>query len=106
MSDYTVISKTTREILKSGVCQKSDVTRQARPGEFVVGARINDATHKAQFDGFDNDGKPVNLVFVEKTQSEIDAGKPPAIDPQDRRASISQKQYDELLQRIDNLEGS
>lgn len=93
MSYYTVFDPSTGKILRSGTCQQRDIKLQARDDETVIQGKADDATQKI-----------VAGKIVAKTQAEIDADKPPIVPEEDRPAPITNKQLQELLNRVKVLE--
>ena len=74
------------------------------PGEMVIEGEANDATQKVEFDHLDRNGKPVNPRVVNKTPAEIAADTPPPVDPRDRSAGITRRQWNDVLERLTALE--
>ena len=77
------------------------------PGEFIMEGEADDATQKIDFDGFDVDGQPINPRVVDKTPEEIEADNPtPAsMSLEKKPASITNKQWQDVLRRLRVLEG-
>jgi len=86
-----------RKIKRTGSCPNNMLAIQAQHGEIVIEGRANDAIQKVDM----KSGKP---VLVDKTQAEIDADKLPAIDPLDMPASITQRELNALIARVQKLE--
>jgi len=86
---YDAIGK----ILSTGTCQDHMIQIQAKSGEFVLEGEADDAKQKII------DGKVVN-----KTEEEIDAEKPPVIPESEHFANVTNKDWDELIKRVENLE--
>jgi len=85
------------KILRTGICQNIDFELQKKDGEFIIEGRANDALQKIV------DGK-----IVDKTAEEIEAEKPPEPEPipyEQQRANITNKQLQEILARLNKLEG-
>ena len=95
MSNYTVFDPSTGKILRSGTCQSRDVVLQANHGETVIQGEADDIKQKVV------DGKIAN-----KTQAEIDADKPPEVKPEDMPANITNKQWQDMQDRITQLENN
>ena len=85
------------KIVRTGKCQERDWRRQAKAnhGETVTLGSANDAKQKMK------DGK-----VVDKTQAEIDAEKPPQTKPEDMPAYITNKQWQDMQDRITQLENN
>ena len=90
---YIVCDKETEKVLRSGCIPDRDFALQAGPGEKVIEGKINDLTQKVK------DGK-----IVDKTPAEIEAEKPPAIKDEDQPALISKGAWQQIQDRIANLE--
>ena len=85
------------KILRTGKCLEKDWKRQAKAhhGETVIEGEADDAKQKI-----------VGGKVVAKTQAEIDADKPPQVKPEDMPANITNKQLQDLLNRITTLENN
>ncbi|MBN2314463.1 MAG: hypothetical protein JXM79_11075 [Sedimentisphaerales bacterium] len=91
-------------IIRSGVCPPGDFERQARPGQFVLEGKGNDAKYKVEFDGLDESGRPVSPRLVEKTESEKAQSRIPTPSEAELPIVLKKKDYDILMKRIENLE--
>lgn len=81
------------KILRTGCCQHIDFDFQAHSNEFVIeGIAIADRQ------------KIVNGRVVDKTSQEIEAEKSPEIPVSRRPASITNKQWQDVLKRLIMLE--
>ena len=83
------------KILRTGKCLKRDFLRQAHAGETVLEGKADDAKQKIVA------GKIAN-----KTQAEIDADKPPQTKLEDMPANITNKQWQDMQDRITQLENN
>jgi len=92
------------KIQRTGVCSKKDLLKQANEDEFILEGTANDVTQKVEFDGFDVDGQPINPRVVDKTPEEIEAEKPPEILVGERPVSITNNQWQDVLDRLSKLE--
>lgn len=63
----------------------------------VLEGQADDLTQKIDMQS----GSP---VVIPKTQAEIDADKPPVVDPLDRQAPITNRQWQQLQARLAKLE--
>jgi len=66
--------------------------------------KANAVTQKVEFDGFDDDGQPINPRVVDKTPEEIEAEKLPMIPTEKKQAHITNEQWQSVLGRLDKLE--
>ena len=82
------------------------VNIQGKSGEFVMEGVADDMTQKMEFDGFDSDGRPINPRAVDKTPAEKLADNPPprVIPDEDKRANMTRKEVQQLLDRVADLE--
>lgn len=82
-------------IRKTGFCTVDDFHLQGkRHGWHVAEGIAHDATQKMQ------DGQ-----IVDKTPEEIEADRPPRGKPEDMPVVLSKRDYEQLVSRIENLEG-
>lgn len=96
------------EILRSGICMKDTFDSKARnKDEQVMRGNVKNAlVEKIEFYGIDRNGDPIPFI-IEKTLEEIKLDKPPSkvvISYDDQRASITNREYQQLLDRITALE--
>jgi len=95
-------------IQRSGSCPGFLFDAEAhKPDEFVIEGEANDSIQKVQFDGFDDEGQPINPRVVDKTSEEIEADKPPKppeIPETQKPAKITNEQLQAIFNRITNLE--
>ena len=96
MMNYVVYDRNGK-ILRTGICSEQDFELQAKDvaEEFVREGVANDLTQKI------SEGK-----VVDKTQAEIDADKPPRIKLEDMSANITNKQWQDMQDRITQLENN
>jgi len=80
-------------ILRTGGCPRDIFELQAHKDEFIIEGTANDVTQKIV------DGKVTN-----KTSEEIEAEKLPKISFEERTTHITNKQWQEVLDRIKELE--
>jgi len=82
-------------ILRTGTCQDSTFNRQAHEGEFVIEGMANDVTQKV-----------VGGKVVDKTPAEIEADNPapPVIPIENQPARITNKQWQNILDRLTAVE--
>lgn len=102
-----IVYNTQGEILQVGLCQNGTFYLQAKAGEFVMKGKANAATQKIKFDGLDADGQPINPRVVDKTPEEMEAEKPLEPEPVpigQQQARITNKQWQDVLDRLDKLE--
>ena len=102
---YTIYNKT-REILRIVDCSQISSLLQAKEGEYIMKGKANDSTQKIEFDGFDEEGQPINPRVVDKTPEEIETDNPtPAEIPIGKQAAhITNEQLDSIFQRLNTLE--
>lgn len=94
------------EILRAVSCPSTLRHSQAKKGEFMMKGIANDATQKVKFNGFDEEGQPINPRVVDKTPEEIEADNltPLEISESQRPFHITNEQWQDVLERIKNLE--
>ena len=90
-----VVHDTNGKILRTGKCLARDLPRQSKAGETVIEGKADDAKQKI-----------VSGKVVAKTQAEIDADKPPQVKPDDMPAHITNKQWQDMQDRITQLENN
>jgi len=96
MKSYIIYDESGR-ILRTGVCPEDVFDKQTEVDEFIVEGSADDITQKIV------DGK-----IVDKTPEEIEAEKPPEPTPvpiEQQRANITNGQLQDILTRLDKLEG-
>lgn len=104
--DYIIYNKAGK-IFRLVECPPAMSKIQAKKGKFIMEGTANDATQKVEFDGFDVNGQPINPRIVDKTPEEIEAEKPkppPKILFEKRAAAITNKQWQDVLDRLEKLE--
>lgn len=98
MKHFIVYKIDTGRIQRTGSCPDNMVEKQAGPGEAVFEGKANDVTQKI-----------VNGRVIDKTQQEIEADRLPGpedIPEEQRPAMITQGQLQQILNRIETLEGN
>ncbi len=88
---YNKVGKITR----AGHCQPSVFNKQAGPEEFVIEGQANDVRQKII------DGKIVNKTPVE---IQLDNPKSPKVPHERKRANITNKQLNNIMDRLKRLE--
>ena len=83
------------KISRTGHCQPATFNKQAGQGESIIEAVANDVRQKV-----------VKGKIVNKTSEEIkrDSPKTPPKPTKDKKANITNRQYDDLLARIEAIE--
>ena len=99
MSNYIVYNDSTGKILRSGSCPMSMLAIQAGPGETVIEGKLPDGTD-------DRTQKIKGDQVVDKTPAEIEADNPTPvpIPKEDKIKSVQNKDWDDLIGRIEKLE--
>lgn len=107
MKKYIVYNQA-KKILWTGGCSDKDFSLQAKDSNFVMEGAANDVTQKIEFDGFDEEGQPINPRVVDKTPEEIETDNPtpPKISFEKRIAHITNEQWQDVLNKISDLENS
>ena len=103
MSNF-IVYNSDKKILRTGSCPDTMVGLQANANEFVCEGTADDATQKMEFDGFATQGQPINPHVVNKTQAEIDAETPASVPDEERPATITNKQWQAIQDRVAALE--
>ena len=95
-----------KKIVMGGHCQESAFHKQANEGEFVLEGVANDITQKVEFDGFDENGQPINPRVVDKSSAEVEIDNPKTKPKsfKKRPARITNEKLEEILARIEALE--
>ena len=77
MTYYTIYKG--EEILRVGQCPDNMFKLQIHPGqgERIIEGLSNDLTQKIEFDGFDDDGQPIDPRVVDKTPEKIEESSSP-----------------------------
>jgi hypothetical protein len=94
MKKNYIIHNLEGKILRTGFCQESDLKYQAQENEFMIEGKACDLKHKIK----------ENRV-VEKTDSEKREGNC-IVEMDDQPASITNRQLEEILSRIQTLENN
>lgn len=92
MKNY-IVYNTVGKILRVGVCSDQDLSLQKQKNEFVIEGIANDITQKI-----------IDGEIIEKTLQEIDLEKPIPIPFDDKIINVTNKQYQNLLDRLNTLE--
>ena len=94
------------KILRSGFCTTTSFKKKAGNGEFIFEGIGNDVTQKIEFDGFDDNGQPIDPRVVDKTPEEKEENSLPkkVKSAEQQPASITNKQWQDVLKRLDDLE--
>lgn len=105
MKNYIVFNKL-KKILRTGGCGDRDFLLQAKSGNFVMEGIAKDTIQQVEFDGFDTKGQPINPRVVDKTPAEILTDNPilPEIPKGKKPAPITNKQWQDVLNRLEALE--
>ena len=105
MKLFTVFNNQ-KEILRTGSCSKRDFLLQIQQGEYITEGFSDTLTQKVEFDGFDDKGQPINPRVVDKTPEEIETDNPtpPKIPFEKQTANITNKQLQDILNRLNTLE--
>ena len=106
MKNYIIYKKDSGQIVKSGVCSNSSFDLQAQEGESILEGIANDATQKVEITGYDDKRNPIARI-IDKTKQEIEASRPTKqteITDEQRPASITKGQWQEILNRLTALE--
>ena len=94
------------EILRVVQCSPAMSKIQPKEGEFIMEGTANGVTQKIKFDGLDVNDQPINPRVVNKTKEEIKRENPtiPKVPKSQKPAYITNKQWQDVLKRIDKLE--
>ena len=105
MKNYIIYNQDGK-IQRTGSCPENVFSLQAMNGDFVMEGKADDATQKIEFDGFDEEGQPINPKIVDKTPEEIKADNPMLIVMpfEKRSANITNEQLQNILNRLSTLE--
>lgn len=103
-----IVYKLDKKISRTGGCSDKDFSLQAKDDEFVMEGEANDETQKIEFDGLDEEGQPINPRVVDKTPEEIEADNPTPLEiPEgERPACITNEQWRDVLNRLENFENN
>lgn len=91
------------KILRHGGCPDYNFNLQAQENEFVMEGTANDLKQKVEF-FWDIDHNPIDPRVINKTPEEIEAENPPDVQFEKQIAHITNKQWQDVLVRLDKLE--
>ncbi len=93
-------------ILRSCCCAVADLKKQGGPGEYIITdmGEVDDVAQKVIWDAYDDAGNLINPRLEQRTAEDIASRQPPPVDPLDRGAGISNRQWQALQGRVAKLE--